>query len=170
MPRERSGVSGSIGRAIRGRRPAAYSAFDLQIIFRILAINIIWKILSVDYSALPGALTGTKHHDLLPHWLDSAVGKLEPVLFSSSFDVMFLQFLIAILFSAFVLFPSRIVLALAIVPAVLTEWTVWKLRGDLFDSDFSLALLILVCVWPGKWRWSKSWDRNPDIVSTRLGL
>lgn len=155
---------------LEGLQPAIFSPFDLAVISRIMSFIIIWKRLSVDYSAIPLMHQGPIFHELQPAHLERFVNWLEPMIFSEAWHFQFIQVLTAVVMLVFAVTLRRSVLALGIALCFVLEWEAFKYRGDMFDADFSMALFGLLLLWPGAWSWNRSRNRTPDIQSTRIGI
>lgn len=141
---------------LRGTAP-----FDARCMLILIAIPAAWKVLSLDFGALPKLCSDTTLFTFEPAFLYQMLVGARCDIFSV-FPPRAMQLAAAALLVATTIRPTRLLLLPGVALLWLLDTTAYLYRGTLYTLDTPLALLLLICLVPVSLRLACRWDLTPN--------
>ena len=127
------------------------SAFDVRIMFALIALPVAWKVLSLDFSALPEICNRPALFTFAPQFLYGLLLNNRCLIFGN-LSPSILQEAAAFLLVVFVIFPRRVFLLPAIVLLWIIDSSAVIYRYTLYTIDTPMALLTIIFFTPVSFR------------------
>jgi hypothetical protein len=127
------------------------SAFDVRIMFALIALPAAWKVLSLDFSALSEICNRPALFTFAPQFLYGLLLNNRCLIFGN-LSPSILQEMAAFLLVVFVIFPKRVFLLPAIVLLWIIDSTAVMYRYTLYTIDTPMALLTIIFFTPVSFR------------------
>jgi hypothetical protein len=145
------------------------SPFDNRVLIRVLLGLICWYLLSRDYTSLSSLIDGIILIDPPPSilWINQSIQHL---VFATPVHVICVQGIAILLCLVSILRPTRWVIALTLIPVLVLEWCAYQFRGQLYDLDVPLAILLLIIFWPRNFSKIASSDKGLTSDASLLRL
>lgn len=156
-----------LGYWLRDWEVIRFSPLDLRVILRVACFVVLWKFLSIDYSALPD-LRGGPEFFPLPGWLNPLVHQWQALFFDAVWKVKALQGLSALFLLVSLWRLPRWAVLLGMLPVMLVEWNAFFYRGQMYDLDVPAAILLLAAI--GPWKKMLSGGARVTAEATWMGV
>ena len=147
-----------------------FSPLDTLTIVRITTLVLVWKFLSVDYTAFADLLKGPDLYPVFPSFLLPFIRSCDELLFDWPQKIQLLQITAALFLLAGAILVSRLPVLLGVLLVMLFESTAGRYRGPLYDTELPTVLLLLTALWPRRWSTVLSDNAALTGEATELGL